>query len=68
MDFEIDYPKEIIWRRNAPYFYQVLYTQENDWPSLTLDWQPDPELNSQRRSKTDPEYVTSIAYSINTDE
>ena len=28
--------KELVWRRNAPYFYQTLYTQELDWPSLTV--------------------------------
>ena len=30
--------KEIIWRRNAPYLYQLLYVSELDWPSLTIDW------------------------------
>lgn len=30
--------KELIWRRNAPYFYQTLYTQELEWPSLCVEW------------------------------
>lgn len=30
--------KELVWRRNAPYFYQTLYTQELEWPSLSVEW------------------------------
>ena len=31
-------PKELVWRRNSPYLYQLLYVSELDWPSLTVDW------------------------------
>lgn len=31
-------PKEIIWRRNCPYLYSLLYVTELSWPSLTVDW------------------------------
>jgi histone-binding protein RBBP4 len=30
--------KELVWRRNAPYFYQTLYAQELEWPSLSVEW------------------------------
>lgn len=30
--------QELIWRRNCPYLYQLLYVHELDWPSLTIDW------------------------------
>lgn len=30
--------KELIWRRNTPYFYQTLYTTEVEWPSLAVEW------------------------------
>lgn len=33
--------KELIWRRNSPYFYQTLYTQELEWPSLAVQWWTD---------------------------
>ncbi len=63
---DINYPKEIIWRRNAPYFYQVLYTNELEWPSLTVEWRPDPELNQNRRNRNEPDYVTNMVYGTNT--
>ena len=31
-------PKQLIWRRNCPYLYSMLYVAELDWPSLTVDW------------------------------
>jgi hypothetical protein len=31
-------PKELIWRRNCPYLYSLLYVTELNWPSLTVDW------------------------------
>jgi hypothetical protein len=37
----VNIAKELIWRRNAPYFYQTLYTQVLEWPSLTVEWWTD---------------------------
>ncbi len=34
----------MIWRRNCPHFYQLLYSTELDWPSLTVDWIPDKDI------------------------
>lgn len=28
--------KDLTWRRNSPYLYQLLYITELDWPSLTI--------------------------------
>lgn len=32
---------EMVWKRNSPYLYQILYTSALDWPSLTVEWLPD---------------------------
>ena len=29
-----------IWKKNAPYLYDVLLTGGFDWPSLTINWLP----------------------------
>lgn len=65
---EDDCPKEVIWRRNAPYFYQVLYTTELEWPSLTVEWKPDSELNASKRNRKDPDFVADIVYGTNTSD
>lgn len=28
------------WKKNAPFFYDTLYTQALVWPSLTAEWMP----------------------------
>lgn len=28
------------WRKNAPFFYDTLFTQSLTWPSLTVEWLP----------------------------
>jgi len=32
-----------IWKKNAPYLYDVVITHALDWPSLTCQWFPDKE-------------------------
>lgn len=39
-------PKSLIWRRNCPYLYSMLYVSELDWPSLTVDWVSAYEANN----------------------
>ena len=34
---------EMVWKRNSPYLYQILYTSMLEWPSLTVEWLPDVE-------------------------
>lgn len=29
-----------IWKKNAPYIYDVLITHNLEWPSLTVNWLP----------------------------
>lgn len=29
-----------IWKKNAPYLYDVLLTTGLDWPSLSINWLP----------------------------
>ncbi|KAF7783983.1 hypothetical protein Agabi119p4_148 [Agaricus bisporus var. burnettii] len=37
-----------IWKKNAPYLYDVVITHALDWPSLTCQWFPDKELNENK--------------------
>ena len=30
-----------IWKKNAPFLYDLLVTQSLEWPSLTVQWLPD---------------------------
>ncbi len=30
-----------IWKKNAPFLYDVVLTHALDWPSLTVQWLPD---------------------------
>lgn len=30
-----------VWKKNAPYLYDLLVTHSLEWPSLTLQWFPD---------------------------
>ena len=32
--------KFIMWKRNAPYLYDIMYSHSLLWPSLTVDWLP----------------------------
>jgi histone-binding protein RBBP4 len=29
-----------IWKKNAPFFYDALFTHALTWPSLTVEWLP----------------------------
>lgn len=31
----------IVWKKNAPYLYDLVMTHALDWPSLTVEWLPD---------------------------
>lgn len=32
-----------IWKKNAPYLYDMVVTHALEWPSLTVQWMPDIE-------------------------
>ncbi|KAG8968771.1 Histone acetyltransferase type B subunit 2 [Tulasnella sp. 427] len=32
-----------IWKKNAPFLYDVIITHALDWPTLTIQWFPDAE-------------------------
>jgi beta-galactosidase/beta-glucuronidase len=32
-----------IWKKNAPYLYDLVVTHALEWPSLTVQWFPDVE-------------------------
>lgn len=32
-----------IWKKNAPYLYDMVVTHALEWPSLTAQWMPDIE-------------------------
>jgi histone-binding protein RBBP4 len=29
-----------IWKKNAPFFYDTLYSHALTWPTLTVEWLP----------------------------
>ncbi|KIM32389.1 hypothetical protein M408DRAFT_326976 [Serendipita vermifera MAFF 305830] len=37
-----------IWKKNAPYLYDVVITHALDWPTLTCQWFPDREVVSNK--------------------
>lgn len=46
---EEDYEKIIneeykIWKKNAPFLYDLVMTHALEWPSLTVQWIPDKEM------------------------
>lgn len=32
-----------VWKKNAPYLYDLVVTHALEWPSLTVQWLPDIE-------------------------
>ncbi|KRX11252.1 WD40-repeat-containing domain [Pseudocohnilembus persalinus] len=36
-----------IWKKNAPFLYDLAITHELDWPSLTVQWLPQKEVSQQ---------------------
>ena len=58
-----------IWKKNAPYLYDLLITHSLEWPSQTIQWFPDVEeppgeqynisrlLLGTYTSGTEPEYI-----------
>ena len=32
-----------IWKKNAPFLYDLVMTHALEWPSLTIEWMPDKE-------------------------
>ncbi|MCQ2815703.1 MAG: hypothetical protein MJ252_00405 [archaeon] len=39
-DDEVEIDDYKIWKKNAAYLYDILITQNMDWPSLTVSWLP----------------------------
>ncbi|KAH7105079.1 histone acetyltransferase type B subunit 2 [Auriculariales sp. MPI-PUGE-AT-0066] len=37
-----------IWKKNAPFLYDVVVTHALDWPSLTVQWFPDVDTNGDK--------------------
>lgn len=33
-----------VWKKNAPYLYDLVVTHALEWPSLTVQWLPDIEM------------------------
>lgn len=58
LDVEVKYKN---WRKNAPYFYNTIYTQSLTWPSLTVQWLPDHQLY-----KADGYSINRILYATDT--
>jgi histone-binding protein RBBP4 len=41
-----------IWKKNAPFLYDLVVTHALDWPSLTVEWLPDLEANVSKHVTT----------------
>lgn len=39
-----------VWKKNAPYLYDLVVTHALEWPSLTVQWLPDVEQYRLSRS------------------
>eukprot|EP01125_Pyxidicula_operculata_P009675 TRINITY_DN316_c1_g3_i1.p1 TRINITY_DN316_c1_g3~~TRINITY_DN316_c1_g3_i1.p1 ORF type:complete len:421 (+),score=69.87 TRINITY_DN316_c1_g3_i1:904-2166(+) len=37
-----------IWKKNAPFLYDLVLTRALDWPSLTVEWSPEKKISSNR--------------------
>ena len=33
-----------IWKKNAPFFYDTLYSHALTWPTLTVEWMPTKDM------------------------
>ena len=33
-----------IWKKNAPFFYDTLYSHALTWPTLTCEWMPNRDV------------------------
>lgn len=33
-----------IWKKNAPFFYDTLYSHALTWPTLTVEWMPSRDM------------------------
>ena len=33
-----------IWKKNAPFFYDTLYSHALTWPSLSVEWLPNRDI------------------------
>lgn len=38
-----------VWKKNAPYLYDLLVTHSLEWPSLTVQWFPDVQQGEAER-------------------
>lgn len=38
-----------VWKKNAPFLYDVVVTHALEWPSLTVQWFPDVEVHSEKQ-------------------
>lgn len=57
--------RELIWRRNAPYFYQLLYCNALEWPSLAVEWWVDKHDNTSKATMDD-ETLCYLTYGTHT--
>jgi len=37
-----------IWKKNAPFLYDLVMTHALEWPSLTVQWLPDKKINKEK--------------------
>ncbi len=43
-----------VWKKNAPYLYDLVVTHALEWPSLTVQWLPDREEYAPWPARTSP--------------
>ena len=36
-----------VWKKNAPFLYDLVLSNEDEWPSLTVEWLPKKNIISE---------------------
>mmetsp|Transcript_14488 Transcript_14488/g.46829 ORF Transcript_14488/g.46829 Transcript_14488/m.46829 type:complete len:119 (+) Transcript_14488:2633-2989(+) len=47
MQMKVIHEEYKIWKKNAPFLYDLIMTHALEWPSLTIQWIPDPQRSSE---------------------
>lgn len=50
-----------MWKKNAPFLYDVILTHPLEWPSLTVQWLPDRSKCVARRGRAGSAAVWAVA-------
>mmetsp|Transcript_8482 Transcript_8482/g.29009 ORF Transcript_8482/g.29009 Transcript_8482/m.29009 type:complete len:91 (-) Transcript_8482:1129-1401(-) len=52
MQMKVIHEEYKIWKKNAPFLYDLIMTHALEWPSLTIQWIPDPSAHINFKKST----------------